>query len=208
MDFYSNCSAELTSNANQAVQRTYDVLYILTPMKQAVCSKDDNGTYCATEISSSSSSGGNVLLAAPPSFNPQYLVETANGSPASKRDQAALVPNTTTYASSNLVFLFLQPSTSSATLCKTCTRNIMTPYMTFEAGVPYGPGLANSLLLSGQSALYNAIQQTCGKDFLSGSVAAAGGIKNGLLSGSPRMAVADSVLGTLSAFALAFAVVF
>lgn len=211
VDFYSKCNAELTSNPNKDVQRTYDVLYVMTPMKQAVCSKDDNGKYCVTETGgSSSSAGGNNLIETPNPVDPKYLVETSNGTPLSKRDQVALFPNTTTYAASNLPFLFLQPTMSSDTLCKTCTRNIMTSYINFEASMPYGPGISNSQLLAGQSALYNAIQNTCGKNFLSGSVAAAGGLSGGVLgSGSSRTVslAADSFFSVVGSLALGLAAV-
>lgn len=205
MNFYSQCNAELTTNPNTDVRRTYDVLYVMTPMKQAVCSKDDKGNYCVTEMSTSSSVGNSLFAVNGSDFPSSYLVESSDGSPVAKRaSQVVLYPNTTTYASTNLPFLYLQPNLSSDKLCQTCTRNVLTSYINFEAAMPYGPGIANSMLLAGQTALYNAVQTTCGADFLSGTVSAAGGISGGVLgSGSPRTVsmAAESIFGVVAALA-------
>jgi len=78
---------------------------------------------------------------------------------------------------------------SAAQLCTTCTRNILTPWITLGSNNPYGPGMSNSLLLAGQPALYQAINSKCPSGFLSGAVQAAGGLSGGLVSGAaPRVA--------------------
>jgi hypothetical protein len=199
MSYYSACSAELTTNLNDAVLRTYDVLYALTPLREAVCALSDNGKYCVTQLNttSGSSASGDVDLV---TSNTQQVLQkylyTSSGSGASARrdvsnSTTALIPNTTTFQDTNLVFLFLNPKMNSTRLCTTCTRNILTSYITFESSLPYAPGLNNSLLLSGQTALYNAIVSTCQSGFLSGAVQAAGGLSSGLLNGSPRSISAD-----------------
>jgi len=51
--FYSNCSAELTSQTqyNAQVRELYDILYVFQPLKAAVCAIDSsNQEYCVTEI--------------------------------------------------------------------------------------------------------------------------------------------------------------
>jgi hypothetical protein len=162
--FYAACSAELISNPNADVIRTYDVFYALTPFREAVCTKADNDKYCVTQMSTSSSSSG-----------------------VYKRGDAqtpAIIPNTTTYRESNLLFLFLKPQTPSAQLCTTCTRNVLMSYINFETNVPYAPGLGKSPCMGGQPELYNAVQSTCGKNFFSGAVQAAGGISSGVLGNS------------------------
>ncbi|KAG0706194.1 hypothetical protein DFH29DRAFT_825087 [Suillus ampliporus] len=202
MSYYSACSVELTTSVNIDVLRTYDVLYVLTPLRQAVCSKDDNEKYCVTQLNttSSSSATGNVALVTSPKQEAlqQYLYTTPGSAVSSRRDVSntttttALIPNTTTYQDTNLVFLFLEPGMNSTQLCTTCTRNTLTPYITFESSLPYAPGLNNSLLLSGQTALYNYILSACPSGFLSGAVQAAGGLSGGILgSGAPRSINAD-----------------
>jgi len=206
MAFYSACSAELTTSVNDDVLRNYDALYVLTPLRQAICSKSDNGSYCVTQLSStsgSSSAAGSEALVTPGASSNQVLLENylyttpdLSSSVPSRRDTSntttALIPNVTTYAKTNLVFLFLEPTMTETQLCTTCTRNILTPYITFESSLPYAPGLNNSLLLAGQSAIYNAILKTCPTGFLSGAVQAAGGLSSGILSGSaPRTISAD-----------------
>ncbi|KAG9310950.1 hypothetical protein JVU11DRAFT_8824 [Chiua virens] len=191
--FYAACSTELTSSPNQDVKTTYDVLYSLVPLRQVICAKDDNSNYCATQLSNSSSSGSVALVdsakSEKQSLLDQYLYTSGSSVPV-RRDGSttALIPNTTTYARTNLLFLFLDPSESSTQLCKTCTKEIMTPYITFESSYPYAPGMSNSLLLAGQVPLYNNITSKCGQNFLSGAVQAAGGLSGGLLNGAaPRV---------------------
>jgi len=54
--------------------------------------------------------------------------------------------------------------------------------------MPYGPGIGSSYLLSGQPALYAAINSECGASFLSGQVQAAGALSTGA---APRAADAS-----------------
>ncbi|EIW76644.1 hypothetical protein CONPUDRAFT_139391 [Coniophora puteana RWD-64-598 SS2] len=209
-DFYAACESELTSASNTDVLRTYDVLYVLTPLRQAVCAKSDSGSYCATQMPSSSSVNVDIAIGSGKSDLQNYLYVNA---PLSRRDNpvSALIPNTTTFASSNLVYLFLEPIMSSSDLCTTCTRNILTPYISFESNRPYAPGLANSPLMSGQTDLYNAVQSTCGQSFLGGAVQAAGGISSGIGGGSNHAGrsatqnVGAAVAAILGASALALA---
>lgn len=206
MSYYSACSAELTTNLNTAVLRTYDVLYVLTPLRDAMCSKSDNGQYCVTQLNttSGSSATGSVALetSSKQEVLQQYLYTTpdlAGSAVSSRRDVSntttALIPNTTTYQDTNLVFLFLNTNMNETQLCTTCTRSILTSYITFESSLPYAPGLSNSLLLAGQPALYNATVSTCPTGFLSGAVQAAGGLSGGILSSSaPRSINTDMTL--------------
>jgi len=60
----------------------------------------------------------------------------------------------------------------------------MLAFMQFEASVPYAPGLSSSVLMGGQSALYTAMNSTCGSTFFTGGVSAVGGITSGMLGGS------------------------
>jgi len=60
----------------------------------------------------------------------------------------------------------------------------MTAYINFESDIPFAYPLNDSVLLSGQLSLYNAVQSKCSANFLSGAVTAAGG-----LSGSSSSAI-------------------
>jgi len=164
----------------------YDLLYTMIPFNQAVCSQDNNGKYCVTEPAVASSNDDVQ----------KYLYEPVSS--FSRRDSpAGYIVNTTTWQTYNVVFLGLQPSLSSAQLCVPCTRAILSPYITFESSLPYAPGLAQSTLLSGQPALYNAIQGTCGSDFLSGVVQAAGGISGNGPLGS-KNAASHTIAGDMA----------
>jgi len=145
----------------------YDILYLNNPMYTALCSKSDSGSYCAltsTTTTSSSAAAASVVAAAEDAQ--KYI-----------SDNGAL--NRTAFTKDSVPFMFLSSSGLTSAQCTTCTRNIMTSYINWESDSPYAPGLANSQLLSGQTALYNALTTTCGSGFLSGAVQAAGGLGTG-----------------------------
>ncbi|TFK36582.1 hypothetical protein BDQ12DRAFT_633851 [Crucibulum laeve] len=162
-NFYTACTKELTSNPNPDLIRAYDVLFAITPLRNSVCTQDDDGTWCAMKAKAPASAG---------------LTRRA--------DTSALVPNITSYHNTNLPFLFLSPSADASTLCQTCTVKVVAAYTDFESKVQYGPGLGNSKLLDTQSALTNGIKTTCGDNFLLGggnaAAAGVGGISSGPLS--------------------------
>lgn len=195
-DFYAACTKELGTDFNVDVVTMYDTFYTLIPLQEAVCSKDDNGRYCVTETSKGSA--GNTKR------------ELAARAPAAGQ-QTAFVPNVTSIASSNLLFLFITPDLPSATLCTTCTKDVLGAYLGFESTMPYAPGLAQSVLLKGQVPLYQGVTNTCGSTFLGGAVQAAAGLgSNGILgqgtSGAPHNGLQLSgVLAGLAAIGCAFA---
>ncbi|GAA5987494.1 hypothetical protein JCM10908_001977 [Rhodotorula pacifica] len=47
--FNGNCSQELQAN-NQVVLGSYDALYVLSPLRNAVCTRDDSGGFCVDDI--------------------------------------------------------------------------------------------------------------------------------------------------------------
>ncbi|KAJ7452054.1 hypothetical protein B0H11DRAFT_2246018 [Mycena galericulata] len=185
--FYTNCAAELTSSPNAQVKTLYDTIYGLQPFLAAVCTKDDSGNYCATE------SNATTGLAAP-----DVAVPVSSSSPARRDTATAYMPNTTTIAAHNLMFLALDPSAPKASLCTPCTRGVLAAYIAFETNTNYAPGLPQSVLLSGQPALYEGVVATCGADFLTSTVQAAGGLGQsgvGAASAGSRVRVGAGVLG-------------
>ncbi|KAF8644007.1 hypothetical protein AX16_008723 [Volvariella volvacea WC 439] len=157
-EFYPACQAELTTQANPGVLAVYEVLYSLAPFKNAICSKGDDGNFCVIETPVAPTLGRRSSIA---------------------RRADAITPNIEAYRESNLLFLFLNPDLENSVLCTACTRNILAAYISFESDIPYAPGLAQSDLLGGQSALYASVQTKCGSNFLSGPVQAAGGLGGG-----------------------------
>ena len=186
--FYSACTDELTgSSPNKDVIRMYDVLYTITPLFSAVCSKDDAGSYCVTQVeaipasASASASSASSSAAAKRDVTPELILNTKRAE-VTQNVTAVLTPNTTAYGSPNLPFLFLTSSLSYNDLCTSCTRNILTAYISFEQTMPYALGIAQSPMLGGQSDLYNAVTSTCGSSFMTGSVSAAGGLSGGIVN--------------------------
>ncbi|EEB92594.1 hypothetical protein MPER_08873 [Moniliophthora perniciosa FA553] len=167
-DFYAACPDELTSNPNQDVLRLYEILYSMVPMKNAVCSKDDNGSYCVTKTSSLVTPG--AASGAAPSGVKTNLVSAGS------------------LLSTVQEYLWSKPGAlakrADAMLCTACTRDVMTHWINFQSDVPYAPGLNKSLLLTHETELYAGIQKTCGPNFMSGVVQAAGGLSDGSSNGS------------------------
>lgn len=192
---------------------TYDFLYALVPLTSAMCSRDTNGTSCLSSIqsslnttSSSTSSTASpseavrIAVDSPSAASPLDLVDSylyttiSSGNAPTKRavttvtsnDTTLLKPNTTTFAASNLAFLFLQATTSESTLCGSCALNIMTSYVDFEGQQPYAAGIGQSPILAGQPTLYQAMSTKCGTEFLGNTVQAAGGLSSGVSSAAVK----------------------
>ena len=185
--FYAACPAELTTNANQGVIQIYDVLFSLLPFRSSVCSKDDNGNWCVQGPSATAREVDDKDVDAPSVGMSELmaLLYIKNNAALRRRDDlGAIQPNFTTYRDNNLPFAFFTPNLNKTQLCVTCARLVLTSYIQFESNVPYAPGLNNSLLLSTQSALFDAVQSKCPANFLNGAVQAAGG-----LSGSSSAAI-------------------
>lgn len=88
--------------------------------------------------------------------------------------QVVMTPNATTYRTTSLPYLFLQPDMSEKLLCATCTKSVMAAYIAWESQTPYALGLASSPILGSQQTLWNAIQGTCGSNFTDSITALAG----------------------------------
>jgi len=188
MKLQAACPGETTSN--DAVRMIYDSLYIMVPFRKALCAKDDSGNYCSTQVPKS-----NGLVAGGASLaNVQKYIGSTDG--------AVTRPNVTTFANQNVPFMFISPDSEASVLCTTCTRTLFTGYSDYESISPYGPGISKSMLLQGQTNIYNAIKSKCPANFLSSSgVQAAGaagkGIASGMLNGAERTATgaAATLLG-------------
>jgi len=190
--FYSACSDELVTNPNADVIKIYDVLYVVPAMRESICSKDDDGSWCVAKATPTPGSSAESVQAA---------LFTKSGD--------NIIPNTSTFTTHNLLFLFLTPD--SPDLCKTCTRNVLKAFINHESNLPYAPGLSNSQLLNTQAALYAGVQKNCGETFMMSEVTAAGGLSqnglNGLLGGgsSGAMPHVDAAFSSMVAAVAGFA---
>jgi len=110
-DFYTACSTEL-GNGNQPVIDIYDVLYLIVPLKNAVCTKN-NGAYCATTMTHSSSSNNSGSSSAPAQGN-----DSAAASPSDTNTPASSQPA----ASSSAAPSSLTTSSGSATPSASATH--------------------------------------------------------------------------------------
>ncbi|KAF8192785.1 hypothetical protein K438DRAFT_1829661 [Mycena galopus ATCC 62051] len=162
--FYTACGPELTSSPNDEVKATYDIFYTVLPFLSAVCTKDDSGAWCVPQANT-----------------------TATGLSASTPlagSTTASTPNAAAISANNILYLFTSPSLPKAQLCTDCTAAVLKSFMTFQKNTNYAPGLGQSVFMSGQPTLYSGVVATCGADFLSGAVAAAGGLSQGTGTGT------------------------
>lgn len=176
--FYSACSAELTTNED--VIRLYDVIFVIVPMQKALCTTNDSGELCAVSGAPLSGSASDVAAG----------LYTQNGQ--------TIIPNTKAFSSRNIPFLLISPDLEKEALCTSCTRNVLSAYISYESSNPYGPGLSNSQLIPSQADLFQAVQTKCGAKFMDNEVKAAGGLgtSNGL--GLDSGAVSSANVGILS----------
>ncbi|KAI5990405.1 hypothetical protein EDD15DRAFT_1164371 [Pisolithus albus] len=147
---YASCSAKSTPFSNQDVKRICNTVYVLPPLGTAIRSTSDSRQYCAAQLDSQSGSVDAITQGFNPSSREQYLYQPC-------------------------LFLSLEPSTDSTTICTSCSKTILVPFISFEFDAPYAPVLNNS------------VQTTCGAGFLSGVVQAAGGLSSCILSGDARV---------------------
>lgn len=174
-NFGSACSTELTNNAN-GVRPIYDAMYILPPLRLAICSKDDSGNYCIEAPSVASRDFNEDDSFSISEILSHLYIKTGNGV-ITRRDQA-IVPNLAGIASNNSLFDFFTPDLPEDDLCVTCAQKIITAYINFESDAPFAYSMNSSVLLAAQLALYSAVQSKCPANFLSGAVEAAGGLSD------------------------------
>ncbi|KJA24960.1 hypothetical protein HYPSUDRAFT_65260 [Hypholoma sublateritium FD-334 SS-4] len=194
-NFFTACSAELTTSNVTDVVKIYDVLYSFLPMRTAACAKADDGSWCVNaptttsrEVSEDVAGDGSSL-----SVSSLLALLYTDNSALKRRDSvSAIVPNTTTYHDTYLPFIFFKPTLDATTLCTSCARQVLTAYIDFESNIPYAPGLSSSQILSSQSDLYNAVESKCGSTFLTGAVQAAGGLGSSSVFGSAAVPAANS----------------
>ncbi|KAH9068086.1 hypothetical protein EDB83DRAFT_2263511 [Lactarius deliciosus] len=177
--FLKACQTELISTKTAGVILTYDIMYTFGLLQESLCQKDDSGKYCALNMTSSQST-------------------TKRSSSLGRRDSQVAMDK---YSKENIAFLGMQPTNmTSDQLCTPCTRKVMNVYTSQLNTMPYGPGISFSVLLSGQPALYAAINTKCGASFLSGQVQAAGALQTGA---APR--AADSAIALVGSAIVAAA---
>ena len=233
-NFYTACQNDLIGDAaNTQVMNTYDILYILLPLRNAVCAKNPNtNKYCVQEIHvDNSTSNANVARALKAddcdsssglhvSSDTLQLLKTNLFAVVDKTDfpfdvvkprallpradnsTAALIPDTKTWRSTSLVYLFISPECGASQLCTPCTKAVLSAYVKFEAATPYACGLTNSPLLGDQLNLWNYLTEKCNTTFTNDILSSAGYNSNqddGTILGAATQAgfYASSILATV-----------
>lgn len=190
--FWQNCSNDLQSN-NAVVQAMYDNLYMITPLVNSICSKDQNNDYCLKTIAKAAASSQRV----PSSTTKRRrdvvddqdadddedddeeddeeaeetvaeLVKRQSTSTAAGENLGGLYNETETTGkpNTNAAFLFISSLSPKSILCSRCTQNILASYIKFEISIPYAIGLRTSEILAPQSDIYKAAKTDCGLDFV------------------------------------------
>ncbi|TKA55549.1 hypothetical protein B0A53_02727 [Rhodotorula sp. CCFEE 5036] len=111
--FNGNCSQELQA-ANQVVLGSYDALYVLSPLRNAVCTRDESGGFCLDDIaqrfmpaSSSSSSTGTNATSSIVSSSSVAAVASASSSSSTTKNSTTTNANATAPATPKQNFAVL-----------------------------------------------------------------------------------------------------
>ncbi|WFD00894.1 hypothetical protein MYAM1_003649 [Malassezia yamatoensis] len=164
--FWDSCTSELESGNDQVAQ-LYDYLYIFNPFRDAMCTKNSNGTYCLESLGPSMQSSVNLealqldaVFDADNANSEEYWAHTVNTVTTSN-----LASNASDLASDH-IFLFLSGTTDKSTICTECARDILAAYVSFEMATPYALGLERSSVLQPQIDIYTNARKQCGSEFL------------------------------------------
>jgi hypothetical protein len=217
-NFYVACPGELTgSNPNNLVKNAYDTLYLFTPLKTAICSKDSStNAYCVMSVPSATPSGFNAtslnstsLFVSSPSLSD---VQNHLGIPISSNSQGIVrrastsAPNATTFRNTALPYLFMHPESSASTLCTPCGKAMFSSYVTWESNTPYALGLSNSPILGAQGDLWNSVTEKCGTSFMNAITAGTAAAPLGALAdGAMTLKGSAGIATTIGAVVLGLA---
>lgn len=190
--FWTACDTELRAE-NSQILAIYDVLYLLNPFHQAVCTRDDANDYCVLNIASDTASENSTA-----STTAKRSLFGEDGHIKKRQAVADSTVSGAELSSSNIAFLFLQTTSDKDVMCSSCAKNVMASYISFETSIPYAIGLANSGILGNQANLYNAMAKTCGQDFTTSINQAAGTTAFATVSGASR-----ATIGTAAAIMMA-----
>lgn len=176
--FWQNCHTDL-QNKNAVVQAMYDNLYMITPLVNSICSKDENNDYCLKTIAKAAASSSRVAVTKTrrdlaedededQDEADQTVAELAKRQSTTTQNLGGLYNETTTTTkpNTNAAFLFISSSSPKSILCSRCTQNILASYIKFETSIPYAIGLRTSEILAPQSDIYKAAKTDCGLDFV------------------------------------------
>jgi hypothetical protein len=194
--FWTACDSEIRAK-NADVLAIYDVLYLLNPFHEAVCTRDDSKNYCVLNIASDTASQNSTT---------KRSLFDEDGQLHKRQAVTSESLNGTSLGSSNIAFLFLKSTSDKSVLCSSCAKNVMASYISFETSIPYAIGLANSNILGNQAGLYKSMQDTCGASFTTAVNTVAGttafaSVSGSLVSSSVQMA-ATLIMASIAAITL------
>lgn len=180
--FADKCADDLISN--QDVSATYDLLYNLLPMRNAICAKDPaSGKYCALQ----------------PSTIGKAKLELPEGELSE-----IVMANLDAMGTANTGFLFMTRDADPGALCSSCFQEILAGYVDYEDAIPYTMGVNLSPLLQGQAALWQSVTDNCGSE-VAANVAVKGGAAPETSDASSRARSQGALVGAAALGALVFA---
>lgn len=179
VQFWQNCDTDL-QNKNTIVQAMYDNLYMITPLVNSICSKDENNDYCLKTIAKAAATSQHASTTKSRRSLDQdqddeeeeeaeeTVAELAKRQSSSTDNLGGLYNETVTTdtPNTNAAFLFISSSSPKSILCSRCSQNILASYIKFETSIPYAIGLRTSEILAPQSDIYKAAKTDCGRDFV------------------------------------------
>ncbi|EST07597.1 hypothetical protein PSEUBRA_002684 [Kalmanozyma brasiliensis GHG001] len=168
--FWQACHTDLQS-ANAVVQAMYDNLYMITPLINSICSKDDTNEYCLKTIAKAAASSSRTPSRRSVEDDEEEEEAPETVAQLDRRQSAATTglyneTQSTGAANTNAAFLFISSTSPKSILCSKCSQQILASYIRFETSIPYAIGLRTSAILAPQSDIYKAAKTDCGLDFV------------------------------------------
>ncbi|KAI9609674.1 hypothetical protein KEM48_002845 [Puccinia striiformis f. sp. tritici PST-130] len=164
--FTSSCNSELQGGV-EVVRMAYDVLYILTPYRVALCSKDPStGEYCPSVIASAivnaNSSASDFGAMVSSVFGDKLVTQLGGSNPTQPalRTRDSIPANSTTTSAQQQIYNQTQTHTRIP---------ISFPFPNIyriRTSYPHYGGLASSGYLSGQLKLWKSVSDRCGAAFI------------------------------------------
>ncbi|EPQ28898.1 uncharacterized protein PFL1_03699 [Pseudozyma flocculosa PF-1] len=202
--FWQSCHSDIQQRKPK-IGDYYDNLYMITPLRNAICSTDSTGGYCLKTIAKAASSTSivskrSLVADADSGLLPLERRQSSNAQIDDLADSVAEETAAASITNTNTAFLYLSEKTPKSILCSDCSQNILAAYIEFETAIPYGIGLQNSDKLKVQSSIFQAYVNTCGRPAVT-SLKKIAGVS--ALDGATRGQVAGMTVTAAAAAAVA-----
>lgn len=182
--FNGNCSAELQAR-NQVVLGSYDALYVLSPLRNAVCARDESGGFCADDIAHrtmpKSSTGSNATSVDP-------SVAASNSAAAAASPSAAASVNASSSGSASVASANATTSATALPALKSNFAVLAASQSDYSIPIPAPPSLY--IQITGAARRLLRRQWASGSGSSAAAASSTGSAASASASGAPEATTA------------------